>query len=368
MQAVNNWGPSDAVAPVCFPGVILIEPSTPTNLEEVLSFRSENTLGLQWQRPHTGGSENVSYSLWLRKENGLLLLRGNVLKEEAKIGGFEVGRNYTFVVRAHNAMGASSFSQPLTLTGAWLPMPPQQIDIKNVEGNNIQIEWNKVRNMGSKITNSTIFVNDADGNLVDAWSSCQWTENYRVCTLSQRVLYYAPFNMTMPEENLCVRVSVTNQYGSSELSAEVCEIVHISQVPTAPSDIKNRLEITNAHRIGVEWEESYSFNPILAYLVYSDLGGTEWHLLDGELSEPRFKSHQCSGLYPYADVVVGVRSTAKNFIGESLPSNILYITMTDGQSDRSLGVISAGRQKVTVSWAHLLSQPDVVRTYDLLVV
>ena len=65
--------------------------------------------------------------------------------------------------------------------------------------------------------------------------------------------------------------------------------------------------------------------------------------------------------------MIGVRSTALNFIGESSPSETFYLTMSEEQSDRKLEITSVGRKTVNVSWEHLISFSEA-KTFDVVVI
>lgn len=124
-------------------------------------------------------------------------------------------------------MGVSEVSEPLALICAWLPTAPQYVKISNLGSFDISVFWAKAMPKGTPITNAKLFIKTQENEFQEVTESCEWSDCVQYCTLSQRVLYYEPFFKTEAKEEVCVKVSVVNMYGESELSDEFCGIVEI---------------------------------------------------------------------------------------------------------------------------------------------
>jgi hypothetical protein len=62
-------------------------------------------------------------------------------------------------------------------------------------------------------------------------------------------------------------------------------------------------------------------------LIHYDqgLGTNEFTLLEAEITEPRYKGHDCDGITPNPNIVYGVKVSSINYMGEGARSEALYL-------------------------------------------
>ena len=103
------------------------EPDAPTGLQNWASTTSGNTVGLQWASPSfDGGSAVIDFVVWAKSSSGdWKITQESVTTTNTVVYGLNQGEVYNFKVQARNALGTSSFSEPVAILTASIPDTPE---------------------------------------------------------------------------------------------------------------------------------------------------------------------------------------------------------------------------------------------------
>ena len=161
---------------------------------------------------------------------------------------------YEFIVEARNQLYYSAISDPVSILCATLPEVPGAPTTEN-QADDVVISWIAPVNNGLEITAYTVMIRKSDSDFAQDLINCDGTlsgiVSSKTCTLSLTTLTAAPY-LLLPSEEVFVKVSATNAYGTTAYS-EVGNGAYIQFVPDAPINLVDVPEITSATQIGLSW-------------------------------------------------------------------------------------------------------------------
>jgi hypothetical protein len=241
------------------------KPSPPRGPANV-SWKTQDTLVLQWVTPETDGGAKITEYIVERKEVGKKSWKqvGTSIQTTIEIKGLKKDSSYNFRVIAKNAVGCGEpFIIEETFTAAKANIPKSlpgspSVTVSDVTSRSVTLQWNPPSDTGG--VHLTGYIIEKRVSTTETWE--------RVVTVETSVREFTIENLKAKTE-FYFRVSAENEVGVGE--ATITQKVSLQTHARPPSPPTAPLEIVpiGPHSLSVEWgaPESDGGAPLEGYKI-----------------------------------------------------------------------------------------------------
>ena len=212
IMAENAYGLSD---PVDTPTVVISDRYKVPDAPDAIRVKSvtKDCVSIEWNKPYDGGKRILNYRVEKREtqtERWVRVTKELITQSKYQVKGLLEGNEYEFRVMAENSIGYSEASIPskpvLCQDPINAPSSPINIEVTEIKGKSVSIEWSAPRHNGGATIDGYIVETNKVGS--DIWKTWCTAETQRSCRftipdLVESFEYY-------------VRVKAVNRAGSSE--------------------------------------------------------------------------------------------------------------------------------------------------------
>ena len=261
VRAINVLGTS-ADSP-SYSVIAATTPDPPNTFVRDSAQTTKSQVAFNWQPPPSdGGTPVIDYTIEF--DNGLATFipaASGIANTNHIQTGLSEGTQYTFRVKARNAVGYSEWSTPFEITAATVP-DSVAAPTATLSGDeeSVIIDWEApADNGGMSILGYRLYIKTHDGNFVQDASNCDAeTDNIIIqnsaCSVPVDGLRQAPYAL-VEGEAVTVKVVSFNVIGDSNESPEGVgdTIPAAGTVPDAPTSLARDSTTTNTSQITITW-------------------------------------------------------------------------------------------------------------------
>ena len=193
--------------------------------------------------------------------------------------GLSAGTEYTFRVKARNAVDFSEWSDTYRITAATVPDPPAQPTTTLTGGDvNVLIDWSPDANDGGVgLQGYRLYIKTQNGDFEQDPTNCDAETDAIIiqnsaCTIPVTALRQSPFALTTGDD-VVAKVIAFNAIGDSAESAEGqgATVPAEGSVPGAPTSLQ-RIEPTDTTQATISWSapSDDGGSAVTSYAVFYD--------------------------------------------------------------------------------------------------